>query len=395
MQKQQLWTKDFIFASLINFFLIIVMYLLMVTIGPFAADRFGADAGTAGLVSGSYIIGALMARFVAGPLVEKVGNKKVLVAGTLLYVISGATYFLAFNLPLLLLIRFIHGIGMGVGSTATGSIVARILPPNRRGEGIGYYSMFSVLGAALGPFLGILLAKNLPFAMLFFFCTILALASFILAIMIKTDEDLAFTHEQKEKERFSIWSVMEKNALPIGIVTLFVAISYGGVLSFIMFYAEEMDLVTASSFFFLVYAVTVLLSRPFTGKLLDLKGGNIVVVPALLLFAGGLTLLSESVTGAMLLGAGVLIGLGFGNFQSSAQALSVKVADPHRMGLATSTFFIFLDFGVGFGPYILGSLVPIIGYSGIYKLLAGIVLFALVLYIAVYGVREHRERKTA
>lgn len=395
MQAHKLWTKDFIFASLINFFLIIVMYLLMVTIGPFAADRFQANAGTAGLVSGSYIIGALMARFVAGPLVEKIGNKKVLVAGTLLYVISGATYFLAFNLHLLLLVRFIHGMGMGVGSTATGSIVARVLPPDRRGEGIGYYSLSGVLGAALGPFLGILLAKHLPFSMLFLFCTILALASFLLAITIKADEDLESGHSQKEKKRFSVWSFMEKNALPIGIVTLFVAIAYGGVLSFIMFYAEEVNLVTASSFFFLVYAITVLLSRPFTGKLLDLKGGNIVVMPALLLFAGGLVLLSESSTGAMLLGAGVLIGLGFGNFQSSAQALSVKVADPHKMGLATSTFFIFLDFGVGFGPYILGSLVPHVGYDGIFKLLAGVVLFAVLLYVALYGVREHRERKTA
>lgn len=395
MQTHKLWTKDFIFASLINFFLIIVMYLLMVTIGPFAADRFQANAGTAGLVSGSYIIGALMARFVAGPLVEKIGNKKVLVAGTLLYVISGATYFLAFNLHLLLLVRFIHGMGMGVGSTATGSIVARVLPPDRRGEGIGYYSLSGVLGAALGPFLGISLAKHLPFSMLFLFCTILALASFLLAITIKADEDLESGHSQKEKKRFSVWSFMEKNALPIGIVTLFVAIAYGGVLSFIMFYAEEVNLVTASSFFFLVYAITVLLSRPFTGKLLDLKGGNIVVMPALLLFAGGLVLLSESSTGAMLLGAGVLIGLGFGNFQSSAQALSVKVADPHKMGLATSTFFIFLDFGVGFGPYILGSLVPHVGYDGIFKLLAGVVLFAVLLYVALYGVREHRERKTA
>ncbi|MGM9921886.1 MAG: MFS transporter, partial [Bhargavaea sp.] len=248
MQKHQLWTKDFIFASLINFFLIIVMYLLMVTIGPFAADRFGADAGTAGLVSGSYIIGALMARFIAGPLVEKVGNKKVLIAGTLLYVISGATYFLAFNLPLLLLIRFIHGMGMGIGSTATGSIVARVLPPDRRGEGIGYYSLSSVLGAALGPFLGILLAKHLPFSMLFLFCTILALASFILAITIKADEGMEAIQGQVGKRRFSIWSVVEKNALSIGFVTLFIAIAYGGVLSFIMFYAEEMDLVTASSF---------------------------------------------------------------------------------------------------------------------------------------------------
>ncbi len=56
-KKQNLWTKDFIFISIINFFLMFVMYMLMVTIAPFAVEEYGASASMAGLVSGIFIIG--------------------------------------------------------------------------------------------------------------------------------------------------------------------------------------------------------------------------------------------------------------------------------------------------------------------------------------------------
>ena len=44
----------------------------------------------------------------------------------------------------------------------------------------------------------------------------------------------------------------------------------------------------------------------------------------------------------MLLVAGVLIGLGFGNMQSCTQAIAVKLTTPQRMGLATLTSLSFL-----------------------------------------------------
>ncbi|MET3576664.1 MFS transporter [Bhargavaea ullalensis] len=389
-QEHKLWTKDFVFVSAINFFLMLVMYLLMVTIGPYASATFGVSASTAGLVSGVFIIGALVARFMAGAVVEKVGSKKILLIGLVVYVITGSLYFTAVNLPLILLVRFFHGIGMGIGSTATGTIVAKILPPDRRGEGIGYYSMSAVLAAAIGPFLGILLTKYMSFNMVFVFCLALAVIALLMGLSLKKPAADDVKQAGQEKAKFGIWSFMERNALPIALVTLLVALGYAGVLSFIMFYAEEIGLVTASSFFFLVYAVAVLLSRPFTGRLLDLKGANLVVVPALLLFSVGLYMLSVSSAGWMLLVAGVLIGLGFGNFQSSAQAIAIKVADPHRLGLATSTYFIALDAGVGFGPYVLGLLVPTLGYAGMYKWLGAVIIVSLILYILIHGMKEHR-----
>src|SRR5690606_176306 len=115
-------------------------------------------------------------------------------------------------------------------------------------------------------------------------------------------------------------------------------------------------------------------TRPFTGKIYDQKGENTVIYPSIVLFAGGLMILSIAQHGWTLLVAGAIIGIGFGTFQSSAQTIAVNKAPRHRVGLATSTFFVFYDFGIGVGPMILGSVLPFVGFRGIYVWMAVIAL---------------------
>ena len=52
----------------------------------------------------------------------------------------------------------------------------------------------------------------------------------------------------------------------------------------------------------------------------------------------------------------MFVGLGYGTFMSNGQAVTVKIVPVHRIGVATSTYFIALDVGLGFGPYILGAI---------------------------------------
>ncbi|MDN3233163.1 MULTISPECIES: MFS transporter [Priestia] len=72
-------------------------------------------------------------------------------------------------------------------------------------------------------------------------------------------------------------------------------------------------------------------------------------------------------------------------FVSSAQASAIKAAPSNRVGLATSTFFIFLDGGIGVGPFILGLLIPMTGYRNLYIIMAVIVLLTLFLYYFLHG----------
>ena len=150
-------------------------------------------------------------------------------------------------------------------------------------------------------------------------------------------------------------------------------------------YSKQIHLVEAASLFFLVYAITSLVSRPFAGRLLDVKGANFVVYPCLFIFSIGMLLFSQANHGITLLLAGAIIGLGYGNFLSCAQAISIKEIPSHRLGLATSTFFIFIDLGFGVGPYLLGLLVPFTGYRGLYLMMTIVALATIPLYYFLHG----------
>ena len=63
------------------------------------------------------------------------------------------------------------------------------------------------------------------------------------------------------------------------------------------------------------------------------------------------------------------------------------------MGLATSTFFILYDIGLGFGPYVLGLLVPTIGYRSIFSWMVVVIVISIVLYYFLHGKKESAARK--
>ena len=149
-------------------------------------------------------------------------------------------------------------------------------------------------------------------------------------------------------------------------VPLIVFLGYGCIQAFMAMYAAERGLQAAASVFFLIYAVAALVSRPISGSTMDSNGENIVIYPLFVLTAIGLLLLANADSSAMLLLAGVFVGLGYGNFQSIGQAVSLSMVTPSRFAQATSTFFIFMDFGIGLGPYIFGFLVPHTGFEGMF-----------------------------
>ncbi|GAA1383402.1 MFS transporter [Peribacillus frigoritolerans] len=389
--RTRLWTKDFVIVSSINFFITLIFYLLMVTLAIYAVNELDASTSEAGLISGIFIIGTLIGRLFIGRFIDSIGRKKTLFIGLIFFTLTTILYFVDLGIGFLLVNRLIHGMAMGMASTATGTIVAQIIPPTRKGEGIGYYSMSATLATAIGPFIGLYMAQHTSFQVIFSFCLALGVISLITAFFLYVPA-LKVTAKVTESKGFKLSNFIEPKALPISIITLLLAFCYSSVLSFISFYAIEIDLVNTASFFFVVYAVAVLISRPFSGPLMDRKGSNFIMYPAFIIFGVGLLLLSMTTNSFTLLAAGFLIGLGFGNMQSSSQAIAVKLTPPHRMGMATSTFFIMLDAGLGFGPYILGFIIPVTGYSTLYVILGVVVILTSVLYHFLHGKKERTAR---
>ncbi|WP_040950942.1 MFS transporter [Gorillibacterium massiliense] len=385
MNKEQLWTKDFIGVTATNFFQMLTFYLLMVTISEFAVNEFQSSESHAGLASSIFVIGALVGRLFGGKFMERIGRKKLLIAGLVLVVISSALYFEVNSYMMLIANRLLHGFAFGVAGTATGTIIAHVIPHSRKGEGIGYFALSMTLATAIGPFIGLFILEHFSFKLIYVFCLGCAAISLVIALLLRIQE-ITLTQEQTaEMKGFKLSNFIESKSVPITLVAAVTAFCYSGIISFLTFYAKENHVTEAASFFFVVYAVAIVVTRPFTGRWFDSKGSNFVMYPAIVSFVLGMIVLSQSHVSGILLLAGALIGFGYGTYMSSSQAVAIKVAPAHRIGLATSTFFILTDIGLGIGPFLQGLFVPSLGYSGLYIILSILLVICLPLHHLLYG----------
>ncbi len=384
--KQPLWTKDFILFIGSNFFVSLNFYILVTTMALYSIEQFQASESQAGLASSIFIVGALIARIFAGALIEKVGRKKMLYFGLALFLVATFFYFFSSTLAILLIVRFVHGLAFGLSATGMNTTVMDSLPIERRGEGTGYFSLSSTAATAFGPFIGILLLNQYNMNTIFICAFVMTIIAFILALVAKVKEaDLTAEERKAIPISFKFNLLFSIEVLPIAGLTLLMGVCYASLMSFINIYAIEVNLITAGSYFFLVYGVFLFISRPIAGKILDAKGDNIVIFPAIFMFSVSLVLLSIAESTFIFLLAAIFAALGFGTYLSCAQVVAAKVAPRNKIGLAVSTFYIGLDTGVGIGPIILGLMLPYTGYQNMYMYLAILVFFLLFVYYAIHG----------
>lgn len=299
------------------------------------------------------------------------------------------SYFIALNLPLLMMNRLMQGIALGVASTATGTIIAQILPPERRGEGIGYYSLSAILATAIGPFIGILLTQLFEdYRMIFAVDSVLAVVCFMMYFMVTVPDAPKNTKRMAEKLGFKLSSFIELRALPIAFVALVIGFAYSGVMSFMTFYAKRASFGNSRQLLLYRLCTRYFSNSSIYRKLLDARGANIIIYPCLILFAMGMYAFSTATSTVVFLIAAAFIGIGYGNFNSVAQAIAIKVTPHERLGLATSTYFILYDLGLGVGPYFLGLFAPTMGYSAIFLSMVVVIFVSIVLYYFLYGKYE-------
>ncbi|AWN64772.1 MFS transporter [Lactococcus lactis subsp. lactis] len=391
--KEKLWTTTFVVNMLLNFIFYLVFYLPTVVIGTMAMERYHASASIAGILSGIFIVGGFIARLWAGNNMKRLGAKKLLYIGTLIYFLLTFAYFFVHSVVLLLILRLVHGLGFGIAATASGTLAGAIVPSSRRGEGIGYYALSVTLSSAVGPFLSMFLYRTSGFYSLIWLSALLLFIALvgIFFIHVEKTSDSSNSVDNKVHKKFAWSNYFEKEALPISLIAFLIGISYSSILSFMDAYARNIHLSEAASFFFLVYAITVLLSRPITGRVFDGFGDNFVMYPTYLFFALGLLLIGFAHSGWMLLLAAIFIGLGYGSFSPFGQAIAIRNSEAHRLGITTSTFFGFMDMGVGFGPFILGIFMPLLGYRNLYFASAILALLIAVIYHFVHGRHAKRE----
>ena len=184
MQAEKIWTKDFVLVCLANFFIFLGFQMTLPTLPLFIKELGGSDQ-LIGVIVGVFTFSALLFRPYAGHALETKGRQFVYMLGLSIFVLSVGSFAFITSIGFLILMRIVQGIGWGFSTTATGTIATDLIPPRRRGEGMGYFGLSGNLALAFGPALGLTLAGVISFTSLFLICAGSGLVAVCLSSVIR------------------------------------------------------------------------------------------------------------------------------------------------------------------------------------------------------------------
>lgn len=394
--KEKIITKNFCLVFLSTFCSAMVMYMLMATITEYAA-ALGTTVMLAGLVSGIYVFGGLCSRLCSGNLMERLGWKKLAIFAMILHLLACCSYFLADHIALLILIRFIHGLGFGAAANASMTIGMSILPKSRYAEAAGYFMMAPTLAVAAGPYLGGIVYDHFAatgcFAMASVFSLLMLLAMAFADISAidpgKKQRNLQAVKADPPK---GIRKLLEPGALPVACCILLCTFGYASLISFYRLYAIETDLTAEFSRFFLIYAAVLMVSRLFVGGIQDRFGANIICIPGMILQFIGITAIAFWPSMGTIVLCAACCALGYGTLSSAFNVIVCSETPAERRSYGVTTFWLCCDGGMGIGPSILGAVATVANYQAMYLFAAFLTILALPLYIMVYGRFHFRKR---
>lgn len=363
--------------------MVVVFFLLMTTMTVFAVDRLGTSDAAAGFVASAFVIGSVATRVVSGAFVERIGRRRSLLGALVLFIVGCAMHLFPMGFIGLVALRIVHGATFAIGTTAVMTIAQSKIPHSRRAEGTGYFTLSTTGATAIGPFLMLALIKDGGYDRIFLTCLALAVTALALALMLGRS---APGRTRVALVGGRITNLIEPSLLPLGAFILTIGMSFAAVVTFTNPFAIEENLVSEAGGFFLAYAAGAVGARLFVGRIQDRHGDRVVVVPAVVLMAVSLLMLSQANNTAILLGSGILLGVGWGTLMAATQAIAVANAPPHRLGIAISTYYLLLDTGTILGPIVLGLVADSYGFRSMFFGVGLLVMASL----ALFGVGQAR-----
>ena len=373
--------KYFTLTFIYSLFTAISNNMLMTGI-PLYAIHLGGNNSISGLLFGLFMAAAILFRPLFGTLIDDKSRRMVLIIGCIISTVISLSYVLAFSIGILLLVRSLHGIGFSATTNASGTIVSDIVPRSRLAEGVGYFGLSNTLATAIGPALSLLLIQHFNFNALFLVASIISFSALCCGFFIdyekkkpKPEDQLS---EKKEKRRLS--DVMfEKTALPTALVTIFIFIGMGAIMTFIPTYALSLGIENVG-LYYTFYSIALLFTRIIGGKLADVYGETIVIIPGMIIMALSFVLLAFATSLPAFVISGALYGLGLGFVDPILNAIMIKLCPPHRRGAGNSTLFTAKDIGGGVGAVIWGFISLNAGFRPVYLYCAISIILALIAY---------------
>ena len=373
----RIWNKAFISIFVTNSTIQCAIQMTNAFVSKYT-DSLGASAALVGTVSGMFAVTSLLFKFISGPAIDVWNRKYILMAGTSVMAISFFGYSISSAVWMLALFRMLQGVGLAFTTTCCLTIVADSLPPGKFSSGISIYSLIQATFLAIGPALALALEKNIGYQMTFRINAIIMTCAVLVASQVRTPK------HQSRKLHISVHNTIAGEVLLPASNLFLLNMAYSIIGSFVIICAVSRG-VDDIGFYFTVYAVTLLISRPIIGKLTDRFGFTKVVVPAMLCFVLSFILLSMANSLPMFLLAAFVSAFGYGACQPAIQTLAMKSVKTERRGAASSTSYIAQDFGALIAPAIAGACADAFGYVAMWRIMTAPIIIAMVITFVMRG----------
>lgn len=379
MDSNRLWSPAFTNYGISSGILYMTQYVLVAALPIVITSELSGSDLDAGLAMTYFQIGTILCRIFAGRLIDGFNKRIVLLISTALFFIIMGLFNFTTSLEAVFVLRGLHGVVFALGTTVMATLAVLVLPPNRKGEGVNMFAIFSNIAMVLGPAIGLYALSSYGSMALYIFLTVMTGLAMVLSNIIPLSKELTLPKQSKYKG-WHISQFIENKSLPWALMGLFIGFTYSGVLVFIPIELNSMGAGIWGSAFFAIFALMIIISRPIVGKVYARYGSKIIIYTGLGLFILGLFVLGLAITPLAILFTAPLLGVGYGAAQPAFQALAIQSAPIERAGVSTATYFLALDISVGAGSVILAVLASAWGYQYLYMFTALVMVIALALY---------------
>lgn len=365
--RATLLTRPMILLCTASFLAMVCFYLLL-SVVPQYATSIGASGIGAGLATGALMLSTVATELATPRIVAHFGYRGTLVAGLLLLGAPALALTLAHTMLTILAICLVRGAGLAIIVVVGGSLVATLVPPERRGEGLGLYGFIVNVPAVVGLPLGVWLAAHAGYPTVFTIAGLASLAG------IAAIPGLPKVETPAHEVPVGVLAGLLTPALARpAIVFCSTAMAAGVIVTFLPIAAVHASgNVIATALF--VQAGASTLSRWYAGRLGDRVGHGALLAPGVAVAALGVALLVLVASTSAIIAGMVLFGVGFGITQNATLTLMFDRVSPSGYDAVSAVWNVGYDAGLGIGAVAFGVVSTHTGYPIAFALLAALML---------------------
>ena len=378
IRGDRVWNREFTCVFLTSMFLNSAFWTIVPMVSSYCLE-LGADLKTASFVVSLMSLAAMFIRPIAGMFCDQINRKKLILFTAVFYFAMALLHTLAKDIKILAACRILTGIAFSFASVAVIAFGSIFIPDTRLGEGMGWLSLGQVISQSLGPGIGVYLIEHYGYTMCFIGSAVLALLAVICILMVRYDEG----KKKFSFRKFSLNDIIYLPVIPYALILGLFSACSGLDNTFIALIGKERA-ISNFSLFFTAYSIGMFVTRPPFGKILDRKGLDIMLYPALVAMCLTGVLTGIAGTTVLLVVSACFKAVGMSAGSQGIQAATVKKFGREHAGVVSSTNFIGMDIGNVLSPIIGSIAVEKYGYRNMYwgygalVLVGGLLIYTLI-----------------